>query len=127
VTFERRTPPSPALRPAPGALTGESPASVPIVACSLPVSDAHHQLGEWRALLATASVETTRVSPTELHFRLRDDLGGLRQIVTLAQREKACCPFLDFALMIEPGAVRLTISVPEGGVPVLDAFAAFGR
>jgi hypothetical protein len=125
VAFEWRRRRLPTLRTASGAFTRQSRTSVPI-ACSLSVSGADDQLGEWRALLSSESVETRRVSPTELQFRLRNDLSGLRQIVTLAQREKACCPFLDFALMIEPDAVRLAMSVPEGGVGVLDTFAELG-
>ncbi len=102
------------------------PAPVPI-ACTLSAADAHDQIDEWRALLATEAVEARRVSPTQLHFRLQDDSARLGEIVSLARREKACCPFFDFSLMIEPDAVRLAISVPEAGVPVLDTFADLGR
>jgi hypothetical protein len=102
------------------------PPPVPI-ACRLSAVDARDQLDEWRALLATQAIETRRVSPTELQFRLRDDLAGLGAIVSLARREKACCPFFDFVVRIEPDAVSLAISVPEDGVPVLDTFAALGR
>ena len=114
----RRIRPLQGRRPASGASTQPQglPAPVPI-ACSLSASDARDQLGEWQALLATESVETSRVSPTELRFRLRDDLARLEEIVTMARREKACCPFFDFTLMIEPDAVRLAVSVPEDGVP----------
>jgi hypothetical protein len=58
---------------------------------------------------------------------LRDDLTGVGEIVSLARREKACCPFFDFSLMIEPDAVSLVIAVPEDGIPILDTFADLGR
>jgi hypothetical protein len=101
------------------------PPPVPI-ACSLSTADARDQLEEWSALLGTEAVETRRVTPTELIIRLRDDPGRLGEIVTLARREKTCCPFFDFSLRIDPDAVSLAISVPDDGVPVLDAFAALG-
>jgi hypothetical protein len=115
-----------AERPISEASNLQPPAPVPI-ACSLSSSGAHDQLDEWRALLGTESVETRRVSPTELRFRLRVGLARLDEIVTLARREKACCPFFDFTLMIEPDAVELAMSVPEDGVPALDTFAELGR
>jgi hypothetical protein len=96
------------------------------IACSLSAFDARDQLEEWRALLGTEAVEIRRVTPTELIVRLQDDPARLSEIITLARREKACCPFFDFSLRIEPDAVSLAISVPDDGVPVLDAFAALG-
>jgi hypothetical protein len=96
------------------------------IACRLSAVDARDQLDDWRALLATEAVESRRVTPTELIIRLRDDPDRLGEIVTLARREKTCCPFFDFSLRIEPDAVSLAISVPDDGVPVLDAFAALG-
>jgi hypothetical protein len=104
-------------------LSPRFPTSVPI-ACSLSTAAARDQLDEWRALLATEAVGTRRVTPTELLVRLRDDPARLGEIVTLARREKACCPFFDFSLRIEPDAVSLSISVPHGGIAVLDTFAA---
>jgi hypothetical protein len=101
------------------------PPPVPI-ACSLSSVASRAQLDEWRALLATEAVETRRATPTELIIRLRDDQARLGDIVTLVRREKTCCPFFDFSLRIEPDAVSLLISVPDDGVPVLDAFAALG-
>jgi hypothetical protein len=102
-----------------------TPSPVPI-ACTLSAVDARDQLDEWRALLATEAVETRRVAPTELLIRLRDHPARMGEIVSLARREKACCPFFDFSLRIEPDAVSLSISVPDDGIPVLDTFAALG-
>ena len=104
-------------------MTRRYPNPVPI-ACSLSTGEARGQLDEWRALLATETIESRRVKPTELQIRLRDDSARVGEIVALARREKACCPFFDFSLRIEPDAVSLAISVPEEGIPVLDAFSA---
>ncbi len=101
------------------------PPPVPI-SCTLSAVDARDQLDEWRALLGAAAVATRRLTPTELIIKLRDDPARLGEIITLARREKACCPFFDFSLRIQPDAVSLAISVPDDGVPMLDAFAALG-
>ena len=92
------------------------------IACSL-TEAARGQLGEWRDLLTTSAVAAERVSPTELSFRLRDDLGRLGPIVRLAQREKACCPFFDFSIRLDADRVALHVSVPAAATAVLDEFA----
>jgi hypothetical protein len=99
--------------------------SVPI-ACSLSSADARGQLDEWRDLLAGAATESRRVSPTQLLIRLEDEFTDFGALVDLARREKACCPFFDFSLRIDADAVRLALSVPVDGAPVLDTFAALG-
>jgi hypothetical protein len=92
------------------------------IACRLPVSSARAQLGEWRQLLGTQAVAADRVSPTEISLRLRDDLDQIEAIIRLAQREKACCPFFDFAIRIEAETITLRISVPQDGAALLDHF-----
>jgi hypothetical protein len=94
------------------------------IACSLTAPAARSQLDEWRTLLATASVAAERVSPTRLSLRLRDDPGQVPPVVSLAQREKACCPFFDFTLEIEADRVTLHISVPADATEILDGFSA---
>ncbi|SRR6266567_1798132 len=92
------------------------------IACSLTDSDARAQLGEWRTAMAAAVAATDRRSPTELCLRLRADLGGLADLVRLAQRERACCPFFDFTLQIKATEIALVISVPPDASGVLDMF-----
>lgn len=99
------------------------------IACSLTHAAARSQLGEWRTIMAIAADTAERRSPTELSFRLRPDLAGLSDLVRLAQREHACCPFFDFTLRITATSSSLVISVPSDAAPVLDTFAglAAGR
>jgi hypothetical protein len=92
------------------------------IACSLSESAAVGQLEEWQTVLAASTVSSQRLSPTELSLVLGDDLPQLEKIVRLAQREKACCPFFDFALRIEADAVTLTITVPAEAASLLDHF-----
>lgn len=94
------------------------------IACSLAAPAARSQLDEWRALLATASVAAERVSPARLSLRLRDDLDQVGTVISLAQREKACCPFFDFTIEIEADRVTLHISVPADAAGILDSFSA---
>ncbi len=109
-------------RTAPATAAYADTVKIPI-ACSLTDSAATSQIGEWQAVLAATTVAHQRLSPTELSLELRDDLAQLEEIVRLAQREKACCPFFDFALRIEADAISLTISVPADAASLLDHFA----
>ncbi len=93
------------------------------IACNLTDEAAVHQLAEWHTLLTSETVTSQRLSPTELALGLPDDLAQLATIVRLAQREKACCPFFDFALRIEADAVTLSVSVPVEAASLLDSFA----
>lgn len=92
------------------------------VACRLPLSSARTQMDEWRTLLATQAVAADRVSPTEISLRLRADLDQIGALIRLAQREKACCPFFDFAIRIEAETITLRVCVPEDGAALLDHF-----
>ena len=93
------------------------------IAWSLTAPAARSQLDEWRTLLATASVAAERVSPARLSLRLRDDLDQVKPIISLAQREKACCPFFDFTIEIDADRVTLHISVPAEAAGILDSFS----
>jgi hypothetical protein len=90
------------------------------LACRLDAASARDQLDEWRKLLAGAGVIHERVTPGELLVHL--DRSALSDVVDLAQREKACCPFFDFSLRIDADALVLRVAVsPEASV-VLDRF-----
>jgi hypothetical protein len=45
------------------------------------------------------------------------DIGPL---VSLAQREAACCTFFSFAMQIEADRLVLAIEVPDDAVEILD-------
>jgi hypothetical protein len=47
----------------------------------------------------------------------------LAAAVDLAQREKACCDFFEFAIAIESDALWLSVRVPAEASLVLDDFA----
>ncbi len=92
------------------------------IACRLTEVAARSQVDEWRELIATTVAGAERVSPTEVRLRLSAPVDGLDGLVQLAQREKACCPFFDFALLIEADSLTLRIMVPTDAAPILDDF-----
>lgn len=92
------------------------------IACRLTPGAARSQLDEWRQVAAAHVRAVERAAPTQLRLWL-GDLVGLDTVVRLAQREKACCPFFDFAVAIEADAVFLRVTVPEEAVSILDDFS----
>jgi hypothetical protein len=78
---------------------------------------------EWRALLSDAAVAAERPAPTEVVVRLRDG-APVAALVDLARREKACCPFFDFSLLVEADALTLRVGVPDEAAALLDGFVA---
>jgi len=55
-----------------------------------------------------------------MHLTSTTDLAAA---VDLAQREKACCDFFEFAIVIESDALWLSVRVPAEASRVLDDFA----
>jgi hypothetical protein len=99
--------------------------NVPI-ACRLTPTAARSRVDEWRQVLDTLVAGVEHVSPTELRLPLRD-LDGVETVARLAQREKDCCAFFEFSLLIEADSVALRIVVPDGAASVLNQLEAWGR
>ncbi len=59
-----------------------------------------------------------------MSLTVRDDRAGLDDLLDVAQREQACCPFFEFALAIEADRLSLSIRVPPDAVAVLDELCA---
>ena len=60
-----------------------------------------------------------RVSPTRLELALSPD-ADLGSVVSLAQREAACCAFFSFAIEIQADRLVLVVEVPNDAVEILD-------
>ena len=58
-----------------------------------------------------------------MSLRLRNDLALLEALIQLAQREKACCPFFGFTILIGADSLSLHVSVPEDASWLLGEFA----
>lgn len=95
------------------------------ITCSLEPGAANAQLGEWRELLGRVD-HRDRVSPTRLELSpLRD--SDIVEVVQLAQREVACCPFFTFFIEIRHERLLLAIEVPTDAIEVLDELMSSGR
>jgi hypothetical protein len=92
------------------------------IACSLDAIDGRAQLGEWKEVFERVMLRVDRITPNRLEVTLRQELAELKELVQLAQREKACCPFFGFALIIGSTSTALVVEVPEGSSKILDDF-----
>jgi hypothetical protein len=94
------------------------------IACTLDAADRAGRGAEWRAFQREVVVERERVSNERLRLRLDPDLeGAVPRAVDLARREKACCGFFEFSLVILAGATWLEVVVPTEASDILDEFA----
>ena len=93
------------------------------IACSLDAGSLADRVEEWRALVAT-SVVAMETGPAAVHLVLEPSASALVAAAELAQREKECCPFFDFAINIGAEQRTLSIRVPDGAEEAMAAFVA---
>jgi hypothetical protein len=93
------------------------------IACTLGSEDAAVRLDEWRAALGSTVVGVSRPAPERAELRLVSEPAAIATLIDLAEREKACCEFFDFAFEVEGDGVKLVVSVPHEATAVLDDFA----
>jgi hypothetical protein len=88
------------------------------IACTLSEEAAVDRVDEWRDFLRTAVV-TTEATETEGRVLLKDGPEILLRAVDLAEREKACCAFFEFAIALDDQGRWLTIAVPPDATAIL--------
>ena len=88
------------------------------IACSLTPDDAGDRVEEWRPFLSERIVEIERTDDSA-RLRLEESDDALLIASDLARREKACCPFFDFRLLLTPEAVWLEIDAPRESAEVV--------
>lgn len=93
------------------------------IACTLTPDGMAARLALIDALAAEGLLDRTRTD-AGLRVRLRDTPGIERRTRALVAAESRCCPFLDFALEREDGALVLEIRGPAEAAPVLEQFFA---
>jgi len=87
------------------------------------------RLAEYRRLFERALVRRDR-GDHAVSFAFRATAGTRDQVESLARREAACCPFLDYRVQTTPTEVILTLTNPGTGRHpadvhvMLDAFYA---
>jgi hypothetical protein len=94
----------------------------PPIACSLGADDARERVQEWRRFFDRSVVAIEQIADAQVRFLLGTDPGELTDAVDLAQREKACCPFFDFSIQVEPDRCWLVVAVPAEATAVLAGF-----
>ena len=93
------------------------------IACTLQPNDARSQLGEWQEMLRRVVDGSERVSPNRLELRLLPD-ADIVSVISLAQREAACCAFFSFTIEIQTDRVLLAVEVPNDAVEILDLLSS---
>jgi hypothetical protein len=88
------------------------------IACSLTPDDANDRFEEWRQFLSERVVEIERTDDSA-RFRLEESDDALLIASDLARREKTCCPFFDFRLLLTPDAVWFEIEAPREAAAVV--------
>ncbi|MGH9079610.1 MAG: hypothetical protein ACRDYE_05960 [Acidimicrobiales bacterium] len=89
------------------------------IACDLEADDARSQLGEWHEVLRQVVASSERSSPNRLELTLSPE-SEVGQVIDLAQRETACCPFFAFTMEIRVDRLVLVVEVPDDAVAILD-------
>ena len=95
------------------------------LACSLSSADAQTRQGEWRSLLASASVNRISV-PGGMRVELRDIDGVRDALGRLVQLERECCPFLDIHVRREERMLLLVISGPPQAEEIIASMVRAG-
>lgn len=91
---------------------------VPIT-CTLTADDTTTRVDEWRQLLESSVVEVMRTD-TSARLVLMGGDDAILAAIDLARREKACCAFFEFRLVLLPDAVWLEVEAPPEAAAILD-------
>ena len=101
---------------------------IPTLACP-PVACSVNQRQEFDSVTHSLLAAAQERRELENGYALRFDAesGRLTQIAEFIERERVCCPFLTFSLVIEPaqGPVWLRLTGPEGAKEVLKSEGGF--
>jgi len=86
------------------------------IACTLTGQDMDQRIGQWRSLLAGASIEPI---PGGVRVRLPADRAA--RAAELAVAEQECCAFFDVRLLLQGPIVEMEVRAPEEAAPLLSA------
>ncbi|HEY2604284.1 MAG TPA: hypothetical protein VGI67_22185 [Thermoleophilaceae bacterium] len=79
------------------------------IACSLSATDARTRKDDWKRLLERAAVTRTPLAGGGTRIALAPLDGVRAELRRLIEAERECCPFLEFELDDEGGALAVTI------------------
>jgi len=89
------------------------------IACTLTADDQPGRLDEWRSFFATQVAAVELPAPDRARLRLADGSAAVLAAAALAQREKQCCGFFEFAIELGAQGRWLSVGVPAEAAPVL--------
>jgi hypothetical protein len=92
------------------------------IACTLEAGDLPARVAAWKAFARDWVLETER-GPALARFLLAPSDQALVAAASLAQREKACCAFFDFAIALDSDASWLCVTAPDHAEEALAVFA----
>ena len=90
------------------------------IACALSANDASARGEEWRQFVAGSILDIERRGPSA-RLRLREGDAPLIRAADLARREKICCEFFEFRLVLLPEGIWLEVDAPAEAATILDA------
>jgi uroporphyrinogen-III synthase len=95
------------------------------IACSLDAADLAARTEEVRLLAARALIGRERTLEGQV-LRFRDSADTEAELRGVIARERACCPFFEFALERRDGELRLLVTAPEAAQPLIDSLFTVG-
>jgi hypothetical protein len=96
------------------------------VACTLETGDIPGRFAEWQQFFRSSVVRTESLA-TSVRLLLDPSEATTLDVVSLAQREKQCCAFFEFTMVIEADQRWLSITVPPEAQETLTTFMAMLR
>jgi hypothetical protein len=92
------------------------------IACTLSSKSASARLEEWRHFFADSTGTVEKKSDVHVRVRLTNSSEAVQAAVDLARREKACCAFFEFSIVVESDASWLSVAVPPDAAETLADF-----
>lgn len=92
------------------------PRELPVIACSLQPAEMPGRLDDWRLLLGTVTGRDPIPGGWRLSFGSRT---VLEELVRLVVAEHDCCPFFGFAIVLDGDGLRLEVTAPPEGEPLV--------
>ena len=90
-----------------------------IIACTLEPALVRERVEEWRRVLAASTSIDRLPDRVRLAFGRSGALHAA-EIAALAEAERGCCPFFEFALGIDDEGLRLEVSAPASARGLID-------
>ena len=109
-----------------GFLRHDGPVVQISISCTLTTDEGVDRLDRCRQLLSQG-VASIDGAPPAVRLQLADGDAVLLEAVHLAELEKACCTFFDFAVCLAPDGRWLTVTVPPDASSILEGLLSLAH